>query len=105
MRKGLLWIILVMFAGYSTWALVNVGYLGIWQAGFDNPGSLQILMDLAIACILVCSWIQGDAKSRGISPYPWWVATALTGSIALLVYFLVREYRKTTNSPIAQQAG
>lgn len=86
--------VLVLFGGFSTWVMWQVGYSGIWLAGLDNPGSLQILLDLAIACTLICSWIYQDAKSRGINPYPWFIATLLGGSLAPLVYLICRSEKK-----------
>ena len=98
LRKNLLWITLLVFGTYSTWVLWQVGYVGIWEGGFAELGSTQILFDLAIACFIVCSWIIGDARSRGVSAAPWIIATMLTGSIALLVYLLVREYSLSGNN-------
>lgn len=92
-RKILLWFVLIDFAIYSTWVMWDVGYFGIWQAGLTSTAALQILLDLAICCFIICSWMIGDARARGINPYPWVAATFLTGSLAPLVYLLVREYQ------------
>lgn len=83
--------VLVVFGGFSTWVMWQVGYSGIWLAGFDNLGSMQILLDLAVACSLICFWIYQDAKSRGSNPYPWMIGTFLGGSLAPLLYCLFRE--------------
>ncbi len=88
--KTSLIVILVFFGGFSTWVMWQVGYSGIWMAGFDNPGSLQILMDLVIACFLICTWIYQDAKRRGHNPYPWLIATFFAGSLAPLFYLILR---------------
>jgi hypothetical protein len=93
LRKGILGITLVAFAALSTWVMLDNGYWGIWQAGFTSSGSLQILIDLAIGCFLICSWIIGDARARGVNPVPWVIATLTTGTIAPLLYLLVREYQ------------
>lgn len=87
-------IVLIGFGGFSTWVMWQVGYSGIWLAGFDSLGSMQILMDLAIACTLICFWIYRDAKSRGANPYPWMLGTFLGGSLAPLLYFFFREQKK-----------
>lgn len=78
LRKALLWILFVDFAAFSSWVMWDAGYLGIWQAGMASPASGQILLDLVIACVLISVWIKGDAESRGINPWPWMVAIALT---------------------------
>lgn len=93
LRKWLLWFLLIDFVIFSTWVMWDIGYLGIWQAGFESNGSLQILIDLGIGCFLICSWIIGDAKARGVSSAPWIVATFAIGTIAPLAYLLVREYQ------------
>lgn len=92
-RKYLLWVLLLGFTAFSTWVMWDVGYFGIWHAGFESSGSLQILIDLAIGCFLICSWIIGDARARGINPVPWIVATLAMGTIAPLAYLLIREYQ------------
>lgn len=93
LRKTLLWIVLVSFSVFSTWVMWDIGYLGIWQAGIVSNGSLQILLDLGIACLIICSWIIGDARARGVNPVPWVIATFSIGTIAPLAYLLVREYQ------------
>ncbi len=104
LRKTLLWIILTSFASYSTWVMWQVGYFGIWQAGFTDIAALQILLDLAIGCFLICCWIKGDAESRGMNPYPWMIATLATGTLAPLLYLLIREYRRDALMDSAQRA-
>lgn len=94
LRKFLLWFLFIDFALFSTWVMYEIGYFGIWQAGFVSSGSLQILIDLAICCVLICSWLKKDAEQRGINPYPWMLATFATGSLAPLLYLLIREYQK-----------
>lgn len=94
LRKILLWTLLIDFALFSAWVLWDVGYLGIWQAGFASPGSVQILLDLVIACLLIMSWMLADARARGVNPWPWMVATLALGSLAPLLYLLMREYAR-----------
>ena len=89
--------VLVAFGGFSTWVMWQVGYSGIWLAGLDNPASLQILLDLVIACTLICTWMYQDAKSRGIKPYPWIIATLFSGTLAPLVYLIVRVQTPADN--------
>lgn len=105
LRKFLLWIILLAFSAYSTWAMWQLGYFGIWAAGFTSPGSLQILLDLVVCCILITSWLKKDAEARGLNPYPWIIATFASGSIAPLIYLLHREYAKTDPSRSSLQSA
>ena len=94
-KRIALWVIFISFSVFSSWVMWNVGYAGIWQAGMESSGSFQILLDLVICCLIICSWMNADARSRDINPYPWFVAVASTGSIAILVYLIVREHNKS----------
>ena len=95
-----LWIIVISFSLFSSWVMWEIGYMGIWQAGLVSSGSLQILLDLAICCLLICSWIKIDAAARGVNPYPWFIAVLTSGSLAVLVYLLVREYQTEGRKPV-----
>jgi len=94
MRKFLLWMIFIDFALLSAWALWEVGYFGIWQAGIESAGSIQILADLIVCCVLIGAWMVKDARERGVKVAPWLIATLFLGSIAPLVYLITREYSK-----------
>ncbi|MGB3620291.1 DUF2834 domain-containing protein [Ketobacter sp. MCCC 1A13808] len=96
LKKVMLWLLLadmVLFSGYVMW---EVGYMGIWQAGFSSLGSMQILLDLVICCIILASWMVMDARKRGVNPWPWIAATVPLGSIVPLIYLIVRESAKET---------
>lgn len=93
LKRFILWFLFINFLCFSTWVMWHAGYIGIWQAGFESPASLQILLDLIICCLLVSAWIIKDAKARGANPYPWIIGTVMTGSIAPLGYLLVREHQ------------
>ena len=104
-RKLLLWFVLVDFALFSTWVMWKVGYLGIWEAGFASAGSLQILCDLVISLSLVMVWLVQDARSRGMNPWPWLVATLAAGSLAPLLYLIVRERQPHSAQPGLRSAA
>jgi hypothetical protein len=95
-KKTGLWAILISFSLFSSWVMWQVGYVGIWQAGLVSSASVQILVDLVICCLIISSWMIGDARARGISPYPWLIAVLTTGSLAILVYLIFREHQKLT---------
>lgn len=94
LRVVLLFLTLLIFGGYSVWVLIQEGYMGIWLSGFASPVALQILLDLVVSCLVFSSWMIADAKSRAMNPVPWLIAIAATGSIAILVYLLCREWDK-----------
>lgn len=87
-------VVWVAFAIYSGVAVWERGYLGVWEAGFDNVASLQILTDLGIALFLIASWMVGDAKARGATVWPYLVVTFALGSFGPLTYLLVREVQR-----------
>lgn len=88
MPRPLLWIITLAFGAYSLWALAQVGYLGLWQGGFANPGSTQITFDLIVSCLLLLGFVARDAKASGRNFWPWALATLALGSLGVLGYLL-----------------
>lgn len=100
-RLVLLIAILALFGSYSMWLLVDVGYFGIWQAGFTSASALQILLDLGIACLIISSWMIGDAKARNVVVWPWLIAVVTTGTLAILVYLITREFAKKQTPQLA----
>ena len=91
MRTALLLVILLAFGAYSTYVMWDVGYLGIWRAGFANAAALQILLDLVITCLLISSWMIVDARGRGLAAWPFVGITIAAGSFGPLLYLLYRE--------------
>lgn len=91
LRQLLLGAVLLAFTTFSLLVVGELGYFGLWQAGFASNASLQILLDLCIACGLGGLWLIGDAKQRGVSAWPWLIAVLALGSIGLLAYLFLRE--------------
>lgn len=85
--------ILLAFGAYSAYALLQVGYFGIWQAGLAGPGSVQLLLDLVIVCLLACAWMVTDARQRGLAAWPFVALTLAAGSFGPLLYLVWRERR------------
>ncbi len=84
-------LVLVDFVGLTLWAAVTGGGLGSLVAlHMESPWAIQILVDLVLALSMVSFFVWKDARAHGRNPVPWLVATLFTGSIAPLVYFLVR---------------
>jgi hypothetical protein len=85
----ILGLIFAAFGAYSSYVMLQVGYFGIWQAGFASPGALQVLLDLCITCLLISSWMIGDARRTGRNPWPYVLLTLAAGSFGPLAYLLV----------------
>lgn len=77
------------FAALTAYALGEVGLIGIFTAHM-NPGGAQVFVDLVIALCLLMVWMVGDARSRGITVWPYIVATLALGSFGPLAYLLMR---------------
>lgn len=105
LKLFLLYVLLIDFALYSGWVMLEYGYFGIWKAGFINPATGQILFDLVIACLLISGWMLGDAKSRGENAWPWVIATLLAGTLAPLVYLIRREHLRAAKPRLASVAN
>ena len=94
-RVTLILIILADFLAFSAYVLYEVGLLGLRQAALASNASLQVLLDLAIACLLISAWMVCDARRRGWNPWPFVVLTLAAGSIGPLLYLIRREWRRT----------
>jgi hypothetical protein len=93
-------LILGGFSALSLYAMYEVGYFGIWQAGLANAGALQILADLVIACLLIIFWMVRDAREHGLNPWPFVLITLAGGSFGPLFYLLRREWQKPESAPV-----
>lgn len=91
LRITALLVLLGAFSALSLYALYQVGYWGIWQAGLTGWGGAQILADLVVACVLIMSWMVADARRRGLTVWPYLVVTLAAGSFGPLLYLLRRE--------------
>ncbi|WP_420427083.1 DUF2834 domain-containing protein [Algiphilus sp.] len=89
-KAFLLGAVLLVFGAISLMALREVGYLGIWQSGLANWGAFQVLVDLVIACALICIWMVSDARQRGTNPWPFVALTLVFGVFGPLLYLLFR---------------
>jgi len=92
--RPLLWLVTLAFGGYSFWVMAQVGYLGIWQAGFANPGSTQITLDLVVSSFLLIGFVVRDARATGRTWWPWALVTLVAGSFGTLGYLLWPHARR-----------
>ncbi|MDA0338461.1 MAG: hypothetical protein O2910_01235 [Proteobacteria bacterium] len=89
-------IALVVFTIYTIQVLAGENLLTyIFALRLESWGA-QVLIDLVIACSLALTWIWHDVKKQGwggIMFYPFPAMTVGLGSIGLLTYFTIRNYR------------
>jgi hypothetical protein len=93
-------VVLGLFGALTALALLDVGYLGLLEPHFRSWGGAQVLVDLAILAVLGCFWMVGDARARGINPWPFVGVTLVAGSFGVLSYLLLRELRAGARKPI-----
>tara|TARA_R110000868_G_scaffold95307_1_gene262276 strand:+ start:526 stop:837 length:312 start_codon:yes stop_codon:yes gene_type:complete len=86
-------IVFAAFGGLSLMAIMDVGYFGILEPHFQSWGGAQVFVDLVIVCLLACIWMVHDARTSGISAWPFIVLTMVAGSIGPMAYLLVRELK------------
>jgi hypothetical protein len=101
MSPRLLALLLVigLFGALTSVALMDVGYLGIFEPHFQSWGAAQVFADLVILALLGCFWMVADGRARGINPWPFVVATLFLGSFGVLFYLVLREVRQGAPRP------
>jgi len=101
MRTVLL-LVLAAFGAFSTYAMWEVGYLGIWQAGMSSLGAWQVLLDLVLMSCIALGWLWRDARLAGRSFWPFAVITLAAGSFGPLLYLLLApRAARTALRPVA----
>ncbi len=92
-------IVMLLFGVLTTFALMDVGYLGILRPHFQSWGGAQVFTDLVIMCILGCIWMGADSRHSGINVWPFIAITLVAGSFGPLLYLAARELRSTAARP------
>ena len=88
-RRTIALVLLIPFVALTGYAVMEVGYLGIFDYHRHSPAGWQVFADLVIACLLILMWLVPEAKKAGRNPWPWVVLTLLTGTIGPLLYMIV----------------
>jgi len=76
-------------------ALYREGLIGMTTPFKTSIWTWQYFADLVIALGIVMVWIWRDCRHRGKSPFPWIIATFLTGSFAPLAYLYFRSQKNS----------
>ncbi len=82
--------VLIPFFVYSSYVTAVEGYVSFFTLPLTHPIWTQEFLDLCIALTLVCVWIVRDGRRRGARVWPFVAATPLLGSIAPLLYLVLR---------------
>ena len=86
--RPLILAILLPFALYTSYVLVEVGYLGLLQSHMHLAG-YQVFVDLVIVCLLAMVWMWRDAAATGRAIWPYLGITLVLGSIGPMLYLLL----------------
>lgn len=89
--------LLIPFLGLTIYALLEVGYIGIFDYHRHSPAGWQVFADLVVALALVLCWLVPDARKHRLNPLPWVVATLLLGSIGPLLYLIFAKRDPMSN--------
>lgn len=87
--RPLLILVLAAFGAFSLYAMWEVGYLGIWQAGMASVGAWQLLVDFVITSLILLGFVWRDARQTGRAFWPFAVLTLATGSFGPMLYLLL----------------
>lgn len=88
-RRKLAIALLIPFTLLTVYALLRVGYTGIFEHVVAGPAGWQLFADLVVALVLILVWLTTDARRTGRNPWPWIVVTLLLGSFGPLLYLAV----------------
>jgi hypothetical protein len=94
---------LAAFGAFSLYAMWQVGYLGIWQAGMASVGAWQLLLDFVLTSLLLLGYMARDARQTGRKLWPYAVITLAAGSFGPMLYLLLG--RSTAPSAVRQHAA
>lgn len=83
-------LLLANFAAFTGWVIWQYGYVGIFALALANGATIQVTIDLVIACSVAMFFIYHDARARNVNPWPYLVATTFLGSLGLLAYAVRR---------------
>ena len=91
MRLLALVVILVGFSAYTLSVMfTHGGVLGFLELASREPWGLQVFLDLCLVLTLFGAWLWRDARTLGLSPWPYLALLSL-GSPGALIYLVRRE--------------
>ncbi|MDX2008807.1 MAG: DUF2834 domain-containing protein [Myxococcaceae bacterium] len=79
------------FTGWTLSIVAQLGFPALASLLSENGHAQQILVDLVIAVAVAWVWLVPDARALGMNPWPYVIATPVTGCIAVLAFLIHRE--------------
>jgi hypothetical protein len=93
-------IILVDFIALNAWVVYQFGYIGFFEAMFENIATIAVFVDLTIALSLIAYWMWQDARKEGRAFLPYFLLTLTFGSVGPLLYLIRRTGNESTQSHV-----
>ncbi|MBX7096861.1 MAG: hypothetical protein K1X89_04030 [Myxococcaceae bacterium] len=91
MRLFLVVAVLVGFSAYTLGVMwSHGGVLGFLELAGREPWGLQVFLDLCLMLTLFGAWLWRDARTHGLSPWPYLALLSL-GSPGALISLVRRE--------------
>jgi hypothetical protein len=102
-QKALL-AVLLAFLALTGFACYQHGVCGFIHQALATPATMTLTADLVIALSMVSAWMWRDARTRGVSPWPFLCLTVVLGSVGPLVYLILksRQVGCTLTQPTAE---
>jgi len=91
--KPLLFVVTLLFAAQTAYAISQFGVLGIFVEATQNAATQQVFIDLILCAILLIFWLRHDAKRLNRN-FPFWaILTLAIGAFGPLLYLLTRKQK------------
>ena len=87
--RPLLITVTAAFSAFTFWVLAQTGLVGFYEQLLGTPAGMQVFADIAIALVLVLTWLWRDAQANGRRFWLYAVLTLALGSIGPLLYLLL----------------
>ena len=87
--RALLITLTAAFSAFTLWVLARTGLVGFYEQLLGTPAGWQVFADIAIALVLVLTWMWRDAAQTGRRFWPYALITLALGSIGPLLYLLL----------------
>ncbi|TJY59865.1 DUF2834 domain-containing protein [Sinimarinibacterium sp. CAU 1509] len=82
-------LVLADFAVLTGYAVMDAGYVGIFEHLLISSAGWQVGADLVIVCSLAMIWMFNDARRTGRNVWPYLLLTLTLGSFGPLLYLFV----------------
>jgi Terpene cyclase DEP1 len=91
-------VVLFDFVALNARVIYQYGYIGFFEAMFENIATIAVFVDLTIALSLIAYWMWQDTRKRGTAFLPYFLLTLTFGSVGPLLYLIRRTGSETPQS-------